>query len=93
MIFSEKDLAYPGILLQTADTDNRVVPAHSFEYAAALQVADLGPRPRLLRVDTGGGHGTEKPTTKVIDKAADVFAFAARWTGLKLGGEPEQEIE
>jgi prolyl oligopeptidase len=68
----------------TADADNRVVPAHSFKYLAALQAADLGPRRRLLRVDTGAGHGTGKPTTKVIEEAADMLAFAARWTGLKL---------
>ncbi|WP_205930955.1 MULTISPECIES: prolyl oligopeptidase family serine peptidase [Rhizobium] len=76
--------SYPAILVATADADNRVVPAHSFKYAAALQAADLGARPRLLRVDTRAGHGTGKPTTKVIDEAADMLAFAARWTGLKL---------
>ncbi|WP_206118274.1 prolyl oligopeptidase family serine peptidase [Rhizobium laguerreae] len=75
---------YPAILVTTADADNRVVPAHSFKYLAALQAADLGPRPRLLRVDTGAGHGTGKPTIKVIEEAADMLAFAARWTGLKL---------
>lgn len=78
---------YPAILVTTADADNRVVPAHSFKYAAALQAADLGPRPRLLRVDTRAGHGTGKPTTKVIEEAADMLAFAARWTDLKAGNE------
>lgn len=77
---------YPAILVTTADADNRVVPAHSFKYAAALQAADLGSRPRLLRVDARAGHGTGKPTTKVIEEAADMLAFAARWTGLKAGG-------
>ncbi|MET3649001.1 prolyl oligopeptidase family serine peptidase [Phyllobacterium ifriqiyense] len=75
---------YPAILVTTADADNRVVPAHSFKYAGALQAADLGPRPRLLRVDTRVGHGTGKPTTKVIEEAADMMAFVAHWTGLKL---------
>ncbi|WP_454853520.1 prolyl oligopeptidase family serine peptidase [Rhizobium binxianense] len=75
---------YPAILVTTADADNRVVPAHSFKYTAALQAADLGPRPRLLRVDTRAGHGTGKPTAKVIEEAADMLAFAAHWTGLKL---------
>ncbi|MGZ2385368.1 prolyl oligopeptidase [Rhizobium brockwellii] len=84
---------YPAILLTTADADNRVVPAHSFKYAAALQAADLGARPQLLRVDNGAGHGTGKPTTKVIEEAADMLAFAARWTGLKAGGETEREVE
>ncbi|WP_105436223.1 prolyl oligopeptidase family serine peptidase [Neorhizobium tomejilense] len=75
---------YPASLVTTADADDRVVPAHSFKYAAALQAADLGGRPRLLRVETRAGHGTGKPTTKVIEEAADMLAFAARWTGLKL---------
>ncbi|WP_307276548.1 prolyl oligopeptidase family serine peptidase [Phyllobacterium ifriqiyense] len=75
---------YPAILVTTADADNRVVPAHSFKYIAALQAADPGPRPRLLRVDTRAGHGTGKPTAKLIEEAADMLAFAARWTGLKL---------
>jgi len=61
-----------------------VVPAHSFKYIAALQALDLGPRPRLLRVDTGAGHGMGKPTTKVIEEAADMLAFAAHWTGLEI---------
>lgn len=77
-------LTYPAILATTADTDDRVVPAHSFKYVAALQAADLGPRPRLLRVDTRAGHGAGKPTQKVIEEMADIWAFAAQWTGLKV---------
>ena len=77
---------YPAILVTTADADNRVVPAHSFKYAAALQAADLGPKPRLLRVDTRAGHGAGKPTAKVIEEATDMLAFAARWTGLTREG-------
>ena len=79
---------YPAILVTTADADNRVVPAHSFKYVAALQAADLGPRPRLLRVDTRAGHGAGKPTAKAIEEAADMLAFAARWTGLNVGMAP-----
>lgn len=75
---------YPAILATTADADNRVVPAHSFKYVAALQAADLGPRPRLLRVETRAGHGAGKPTGKLIEEAADMLAFAARWTGLRM---------
>lgn len=75
---------YPAILINTADTDNRVVPAHSFKYAATVQAADLGNRPRLLRVDTRAGHGSGKPTHMVIDEYADMWAFAARWTGLQV---------
>ena len=76
--------AYPAILVTTADTDDRVVPAHSFKYAAAIQAADLGPKPRLIRIETRAGHGAGKPTDKVIAEYADLWAFAARWTGLEL---------
>ena len=74
--------AYPAILVTTADTDDRVVPAHSFKYVAALQAAGLGERPRLLRVDIRAGHGAGKPLDKALDEVADLWAFAARWTGL-----------
>ncbi len=77
---------YPAVLVTTGEADNRVVPAHSFKYSAALQASALGPRPRLLRVDARAGHGTGKPTTKVIKEATDMLAFAARWTGLEVGG-------
>ena len=75
---------YPAILATTSDTDDRVVPAHSFKYVAALQAADLGACPRLLRVDTRAGHGAGKPTDKVIEEVADMWAFAAHWTGLDV---------
>ncbi len=75
---------YPAILVTTADTDDRVVPAHSFKYVAALQAADLGNRPHLLRVEAQAGHGTGKPIDKVIASGADVLAFLAKWTGLAL---------
>jgi len=75
---------YPAILATTADTDDRVVPGHSFKYVAALQAADLGPRPRLLRVEARAGHGAGKPTDKVIEEVVDLWAFAARWTGLAV---------
>lgn len=76
---------YPAILVTTADTDDRVVPAHSFKYVATLQASDLGVRPRLLRVETRAGHGSGKPTDKAIEEIADVWAFAAYWTGLSVG--------
>lgn len=75
---------YPAILVTTADTDNRVVPAHSFKYTAALQAADIGNRPHLLRVETRAGHGAGKPTAMVIDEFSDMWAFAAHWTGLEV---------
>ena len=79
---------YPAILVSTADTDDRVVPAHSFKYAAALQAADLGPRPRLLRVERRAGHGAGKPVDKLIDEYADSYAFAAHFTGLVIEAKP-----
>lgn len=75
---------YPAILATTADTDDRVVPGHTFKYTAALQAADIGPKPHLVRIETRAGHGSGKPTDKVIEEAADLSAFAARWTGLEV---------
>ncbi|UHD46009.1 prolyl oligopeptidase family serine peptidase [Aureimonas altamirensis] len=80
---------YPAILATTADTDDRVVPAHSFKYVATLQAADIGDRPHLLRVETRAGHGAGKPIDKVIDEVADRWAFAAHWTGLEVAGSDE----
>ncbi len=77
--------AYPAILATTADTDDRVVPAHTFKYVAALQHADIGVKPHLVRIETRAGHGSGKPTDKIIEEAADTWAFAAKWTGLKVG--------
>lgn len=74
--------AYPAILVTTADNDDRVVPAHSFKYVAALQAAQIGDRPHLLRVETRAGHGAGKPVDKVISTGADVLSFLAYWTGL-----------
>ncbi len=74
--------AYPAVLVTTADTDDRVVPAHSFKYAAALQAAGGGAKPRLIRIDTRAGHGAGKPTDKQVAENADILAFFARWTGL-----------
>ncbi|AMU91336.1 prolyl endopeptidase [Sphingopyxis macrogoltabida] len=76
--------AYPAVLVTTADTDDRVVPGHSFKYAAALQHARTGGKPHLIRIETRAGHGSGKPTDKIIAEAADKYAFAARWTGLDV---------
>jgi len=75
---------YPAILATTADTDDRVVPAHTFKYIAAIQAADAGPRPHLVRVETRAGHGAGKPMDKVIEEMADKWAFAAHWTGMNV---------
>jgi prolyl oligopeptidase len=74
--------AYPPVLLTTGDTDDRVVPAHSYKFAAALQHAQTGPAPVLLRVDVSAGHGAGKPVGKLLDERADVLAFHARHLGL-----------
>ena len=67
--------SYPPTMILTADHDDRVVPAHSFKFGAALQSAQSGPAPILLRIDTKAGHGAGKPTSKLIEEAADRFAF------------------
>jgi prolyl oligopeptidase len=75
---------YPAILVTTADTDDRVVPGHSFKYTAALQAAKLGAKPHLIRIETRAGHGSGKPTDKIIAETADEWAFIARWTGMTV---------
>lgn len=74
---------YPPILIMTADTDDRVWPAHSFKFAATLQEADKGNNPILLRVEKKAGHGHGKPTAKIIESAADVYAFLFKSLGVK----------
>jgi prolyl oligopeptidase len=69
---------YPATLITTADHDDRVVPAHSFKFAAALQAAQAGPKPVLIRVETRAGHGGGKPTSKLVEEAADQWAFLVR---------------
>ena len=83
---------YPAILATTADTDDRVVPGHTFKYVAALQAADLGSKPRLARIETRAGHGTGKPIDKYIEETADMWAFAAHWTGLEVKQMPVEKI-
>ncbi|MFD1786434.1 prolyl oligopeptidase family protein [Sphingomonas floccifaciens] len=75
---------YPAILATTADTDDRVVPGHTFKYTAAIQNADIGPKPHLVRIETRAGHGSGKPTDKIIEEAADLWAFSAKWTGMDV---------
>jgi prolyl oligopeptidase len=65
-------------MITTADHDDRVVPAHSFKFAARLQEAQGGPAPILIRIETKAGHGAGKPTSKIIEEAADRYAFLAK---------------
>ena len=69
---------YPPTLITTADHDDRVVPGHSFKFAATMQAAQAGSAPILIRIETKAGHGAGKPTTKQIDEAADKFAFLVK---------------
>ncbi len=66
---------YPATLVTTADHDDRVVPAHSFKFAATLQAKHKGENPVLIRIETNAGHGAGKPTDKIIDEQADKYAF------------------
>jgi prolyl oligopeptidase len=68
---------FPPIMITTADHDDRVVPAHSFKYAATLQAADTGSAPKLIRIETSAGHGAGKPTSKIIEERADILSFIA----------------
>ncbi|NLZ73735.1 MAG: S9 family peptidase, partial [Bacteroidales bacterium] len=66
---------YPATLITTADHDDRVVPAHSFKFAATLQEANEGTNPTLIRIDTKAGHGAGKPTEKIIEEQSDIYGF------------------
>jgi prolyl oligopeptidase len=70
-----KPASYPATLVLTGDHDDRVVPAHSFKFAATLQEKNTGTEPVLIRVDVNAGHGSGKPTSKQIDEFADMWSF------------------
>ncbi len=78
---------YPAVIVSTADTDDRVVPGHSFKYISALQAAKTGDKPKIIRIESRAGHGSGKPTDKVIEEYSDIYAFLAKWTGLELTTE------
>lgn len=75
---------YPAVLVTTGDHDDRVVPAHSFKYAATLQAADTGAAPKLIRIETNAGHGAGKPTSKIIEERSDILAFIAHVMKLEV---------
>jgi prolyl oligopeptidase len=81
--------AYPATMVTTADHDDRVVPAHSFKYAATLQAAHTGKTPTIIRIETNAGHGAGKPTDKIIEETADKFAFT--WYNMKINPFDKQE--
>ena len=76
--------AYPATLVTTADHDDRVVPAHSFKFAATLQECHQGPAPVLIRIDTKAGHGGGKPLAKVLEEQADIYSFILYNLGVKF---------
>jgi prolyl oligopeptidase len=78
-------VAYPATLITTADHDDRVVPLHSFKFAATLQAAQGGQAPVLIRIETKAGHGAGKPTSKLIEEAADRWAFLTKALGMEGG--------
>lgn len=75
---------YPATLITTADHDDRVWPGHSFKFAAAMQAAQGGPAPVLIRIETKAGHGAGKPTTKQIEEVSDKWGFLVRALDIKL---------
>lgn len=82
-----KKADYPAVMVSTADTDDRVVPGHSFKYTAKLQATDAGDKPHLIRIETRAGHGSGKPTDKIIEEFSDIYAFLAHFTGLEIEGD------
>ena len=82
-IQSGEEVNYPAIMVTTADHDDRVVPAHSFKYAAALQDAQTGNNVKIIRIDSKAGHGAGKPISKVIEEQADIYSFILYNMGLE----------
>ncbi|HEV3082355.1 MAG TPA: prolyl oligopeptidase family serine peptidase, partial [Gemmataceae bacterium] len=80
----KEGVSYPATLVTTADTDDRVVPGHSFKFAAQLQHCQAGPAPVLIRIETRAGHGAGKPTAKMIEELADEYAFLVKNLHMKL---------
>ena len=80
-------VAYPATLVTTGDHDDRVVPAHSFKFAATMQYCQAGDAPILIRIESNAGHGAGKPTSKRIDEAADIYAFLFQNVGVPYRAE------
>ena len=88
----EKGTEYPPTLVTTADTDDRVVPGHSFKFASQLQWAHKGDNPVLIRIETRAGHGAGKPTSKRIEEIADQWAFLVETLGMEIGPGVDQAM-
>jgi prolyl oligopeptidase len=71
----KEGVSYPATLVTTGDHDDRVVPAHSFKFAAQLQAKQVGSNPVLIRIETNAGHGAGTPVSKTIEQYADIFGF------------------
>ena len=78
----QEGVDYPATMITTGDHDDRVVPAHSFKYAASLQEANSGKNPTLIRIDVNAGHGAGKPIAKIIDAQVDVWSFVMKNLGM-----------
>jgi prolyl oligopeptidase len=81
---------YPATLITTSDHDDRVVPAHSFKFAATLQAAQAGEKPTLIRIETRAGHGAGKPISKILDEVADRYAFLVATLKMQVPEFPSQ---
>jgi len=79
----KENVAYPATLVTTGDHDDRVVPAHSFKFAATLQEKQSGSNPVLIRIETNAGHGVGTPVSKTIEQYADIFGFTLAAMGYK----------
>jgi len=82
-IHNLKPSNYPATMISTADHDDRVVPAHSFKFAAQLQAVQQGDNPTIIRIEKKAGHGAGKPTSKIIEEQADIWSFMFWNTGIK----------
>ena len=83
----KKGMRYPATLVTTADHDDRVVPAHSFKFAATLQECNDGTHPTLIRIDRKAGHGAGKPMSKVLEEQADIYGFIMHNLGMNFPAE------
>jgi prolyl oligopeptidase len=84
---------YPATMITTGDHDDRVVPAHSFKFAAAIQAAQAGPAPTLIRIETRAGHGAGKPTSMRIEEYTDRWAFLVKALDMRAGLSAAKETE